>query len=131
MSEVILVEDFGVNAAKLATVVRGALIQERIRVISKRGVIHWLDVHAKPFYDEDGSQDGVTATLRLADDQVAAEDEAERARRLQAMADARYRLLMDNSVVPTSLTPSTAGSSWSIRRCDFFGYDADALLHKT
>ena len=130
--EVIPPEDFAASAAKLATVVQGVAVKERMRVISARGITHWLDVHAKPFYDEDGSQDGVTATLRLADDQVAAEEATERARRLQAMADARYRRLMDNSVVPTSLN-TVDGRFVLVNQamCDFFGYDADALLHKT
>ncbi|TXI39831.1 MAG: PAS domain S-box protein [Mycobacterium sp.] len=132
ISEVTLPEDYAVNAPKLAAVAAGGSVQERIRVVSARGVLHWLDVHAKPFYGQDGRQDGMTATLRLVDDQVAAEVAAAEAQRRQAYADARYRRLIDNSVVATSLN-TVDGRFVLVNQamCDFFGYDADTLLHKT
>lgn len=132
VGEVVLPEDFAANAEKLATLVEGGEIQERIRVISARGHIHWLDVHAKPFYDEDGRQDGVTAILRVVDDQVSAEEVAATAQRLQASADARYRRLINESVVPTSLN-TVDGRFVLVNQamCDFFGYDVDTLLQKT
>lgn len=132
LTDVVPPEDFAAKAEKLATVVSGGAIQERMRVISTRGVVHWLDVHAKPFYNEDGHQDGVAATLRLADDQVAAEKAAAEARQLQARADARYRRLIDQSVVPTSL--NTVDGRFVLANaamCEFFGYDAETLLGMT
>ncbi|MCB0924833.1 MAG: PAS domain S-box protein [Mycobacterium sp.] len=132
VGEVVLPEDFAANAEKLATVVEGGEIQERIRVVSVGGTIHWLDVHAKPFYDEDGRQDGVTAILRVVDDQVSAEEAAATAQRLQASADARYRRLINESVIPTSLN-TVDGRFVLVNQamCDFFGYDANTLLEKT
>ncbi|GEM_PF-750104 len=130
--EVTLPEDFAANAEKLAAVAAGGSVQERIRVISRRGIIHWLDVHAKPFYGQDGRQDGVTATLRLADAQVAAEAVAAEAQRRQASADARHRRLIAYSIVPTSLNTVDGRFVLANRAmCDFFGYDEQTLLTKT
>ena len=61
---------------------------DRVRVVSVDGVVHWLHLNAGPFYDEDGREDGVVASLRLADAEVAAEQALEAANELlRANAD--------------------------------------------
>ncbi len=110
----------------------GSEIKDRARVISLDGSTHWVHVYAKPFYNSDGRQDGVTASLRVVDDEVAAEQAAERARDLQALADLRYRRLMETSGVAMALA-TTDGRFEVINpsMCDFFGYDAETLRGKS
>lgn len=125
-------EDQPANRARMAAVVAGGTVKERVRLVSADGVTHWLDLHAKPFYDDDGRQDGVTASLRLIDDEVAAEQDAEEARRQQARADAIYRRSLESSAVGMCLA-DLEGNFTEVNSalCEFFGYDADRLRRKT
>jgi len=68
-------------------------------VIAADGAVHWFHMYAKPFYGADGHQDGALSTLRPIDDEVAAEQEAQEARRHQARAEARYRRSMDSAPI--------------------------------
>jgi sigma-B regulation protein RsbU (phosphoserine phosphatase) len=43
------------------------------------GVLHRVHLHSKPFYDADGKRDGIIASFRVIDDEVAAEERAQRA----------------------------------------------------
>lgn len=68
-------------------------------MIAADGAVHWFHMYAKPFYGADGHQDGALSTLRPIDDEVAAEQEAQEARRHQARAEARYRRSMDSAPI--------------------------------
>ena len=83
-------------------------------------------------YDDDGHQDGFTAALRVVDDEVAAQQEAEEARRLQARADALYRRSVDGAAVGMCLV-NREGNFVEVNAalCEFFGYDAVTLKSKT
>ena len=125
-------EDLAEHFALMATVVGGGTIRHRGRVIGVDGVAHWFDLRAKPFIDADGRPDGVTATLRLIDNEVAAEQKAEEARRLQARAEALYRRSVDSAAVGMCLA-DLEGTLFEVNEamCRFFGYDADSLRSKT
>ncbi len=130
--DVIPPEDQPLNRARMAAVVAGGTVKERVRLVSADGVTHWLDLHAKPFYDEQGRQDGVTASLRLIDDEVAAEQQVEEARRQQARADAIYRRSLESSAVGMCLSDLEGNfTEVNAALCEFFGYDADSLRRKT
>ena len=132
LREVIPPEDLAVSARRNATVLAGGVVKERARGITVDGVIHWVDVQAKPFYDSDGRQDGFVASLRVIDDEVAAQGEAEEARKLQARADERYRRSMDSAAVGMCLiAPDGRFVEVNDALCQLFGYDADTLIHKT
>ena len=45
----------------------------RRQVTGADGRTHWIHLHSKPFYDSDGRRDGVVASFRVIDDEVAAE----------------------------------------------------------
>ena len=65
-------------------------------------------------------------------EQIADRRESERARRLQAEADLRYRRLMENSAIGISLVrPDGTFELTNRALCDFFGYDAETLSSKT
>lgn len=125
-------EDLAEHFALMATVVGGGAIRHRGRVIGVDGVAHWFDLRAKPFIDAGGRPDGVTATLRLVDNEVAAEQAAEEARRLQARAEAIYRRSMEGAAIGMALIDA-AGHVIDVNEslCEFFGYDAEALKQKT
>ena len=104
----------------------------RGRIIGADGTTHWIDVHAQSFYGAEGRQDGYTAAFRVIDDEVRAVEEAEEARRQEAVAQARYRNLMDNAAVGMGvIEPDGHLEEVNQAACDFFGYDAAALKQMT
>jgi PAS domain S-box-containing protein len=62
---------------RLTSVVRGATHMGRTRVVGADGVPHWIHLHVKPFYEADGTPNGMVASFRLIDDEVAAETRAQ------------------------------------------------------
>lgn len=84
---------------RLKTVTEGGVVTQRVRLVGLDGVTRWFHMHAKPFHDAEGTRDGHTTTLRLIDDEVAAEQALEAARQEQAEADALYRRAIDNAAV--------------------------------
>jgi PAS domain S-box-containing protein len=129
LKELVPVQDVAALRARISTVVAGESVRERIQVLSAGGVKHWFDLYAKPFYDADGNPDGGLVTLRLVDDEVAAQKEAERAREQQAESDARYRRSMDTAAIGMCLTtPDGAFLEVNPAMCELFGYDAESLM---
>lgn len=129
----LLVDDYQpVLAEILRQTATGETVVRRLRLHGPGGVEHWVDFHAKLYTDSTGRIDGRTVSFRIIDDEVAAERALELARHEQAQADARYRKLMDSSVVPTSLN-TTDGSFAAVNQsmCDFFGYPEERLLVTT
>lgn len=125
-------EDRPAAAARLAKALAGEVVKEPLRITSVDGVIHWAHMHGTAFYDADGRQDGVTAVLRLIDDEVAAQREAEEARRQQALADARYQRVMDTAAIGMCLLAED-GTFLEVNPalCEILGYDAVTLTQKT
>ena len=124
-------EDGPVAAARLARALAGEVVKEPLRIISVDGVIHWAHMHGTAFYDAEGRQDGVTAVLRLIDDEVAAQRQAAEARRQQALADARYQRLMDTAAIGMCLLAQD-GTFLEVNPalCEMLGFDADTLTQK-
>lgn len=110
---------------------RGEPFTGRLQIARVDGSPHWVHVNAKQFYDGGGHQDGVTASIRLIDGEVEAEQKLEEARRTKARADERYRRLMDNSAIGMCLlTPDGRFDTVNPALCEFFGYDAEQLRQK-
>ena len=107
-------------------------VRDRVRAVSMDGIVHWLSVNSKPFREADGREDGVIASLRVIDDEVAAERAAEKARQKQARAEARYRRAMDGAAIGMCLIDRDGGFvEVNAALCELFGYSADALVQKT
>ncbi len=132
VSELLIPGDLAAHQARWKTLSGGGSVQQRVQVRSADGVTHWVHLHAKPFYDADGQQDGVTAAFRLIDAEVAAEHAAAEVRREKARADTLYRRSMDSSAVGMCLVaPDGAFVDVNPALCEYFGYDAATLKSKT
>lgn len=127
--DIVAPEDMPIIEQILDETAGGATSAHRLRVRNADGTLHWIEIHVKLFYDREGTPDGRTASFRVVDEEVAAERESEAARQLQAAADARYRRLIDSSIVATNLV-GLDGRFMLVNQamCDFVGYDADTLL---
>ena len=127
-TEIVVPEEGELITNSTEAVESGGVVQVRHRVQALDGTIHWVHVHAKPFYAPDGREDGITAALRVVDDEVAAEEAADVARRQQAAIDARYRRSIDNAAVGMCMvTPEGVLYDANIAMCRFFGFDADEI----
>lgn len=92
----------------------------------------WADVWAGTLRDSTGRLENFIAQIVDVTEQIADRRESERARRLQAEADLRYRRLMENSAIGISLVrPDGTFELTNRALCDFFGYDAETLSSKT
>ena len=104
----------------------------RVRTLDAQGGVHWSEVHAQPFYDSDGRQDGYISFIRLIDDKVALEQQRDAASADQQQADARYRRLTEKSPVATAI--SSLDGRFTLANpamCALLGYSADELLTMT
>lgn len=131
-TEIVPPEERELQVENTKVVNAGGVGQMRHRVQAMDGTIHWVHVHARPFYASDGREDGITAALRVIDDEVAAEKAAREARAGQARADALYRQSMDNAAVGMCLA-DLEGNFVEVNEslCEFFGYDAATLRQMT
>ncbi|MEI6253049.1 MAG: SpoIIE family protein phosphatase [Mycobacteriaceae bacterium] len=88
--------DFGLRGQRTdgrerwAEMVAGKSHIGRGQVRGPDGALHWIHLHSEPFHDADGKRDGLVASFRVIDDEVAVED---RAREEIARGDERNRKL--------------------------------------
>ena len=131
--DIIPPEDLPSYAARVETLRAGGTVKERVRITDADGVTHWAHMHAKPFHDFDGREDGVAAAFRLIDDlEAAALRDAEEARRQRAKADERYRRSMDNAAIGMGIiSPDGRFEVVNNALCQLFGFDAETLQTKT
>lgn len=132
LREFVLPEDVETHAERWKLVDAGQSVSQRVRIRSVHGDVHWFHVNLKPFHDAEGHHDGAVIGAHLVDDEVAAEQVAEEARRQQVLADERFRRAMDNANIGMCLMDSQVRPvEVNEALCRFLGYDADTLLHKT
>jgi len=132
LRDLIPAEDAATHEARMRAVAAGDSVRGRARLISADGTVHWVHLHARPFRDEYGHQNGVVAAFRPIDDEVAAEQVAEEARRQQARADQRYRRSVQNAAIGMCLVaPDGRLVEVNDALCAMFGYDADTLRQMT
>lgn len=130
--ELISPEDVQAHADRWKNVSAGAVISERVRMRSVDGLMHWFRINVKPFLDAEGHRDGAVIAAHLVDEEVAAEQAVEEARRLQGQADKRFRRAMESGAVGMCLMNSEGRvEEVNHEMCRFLGYDVDALRQKT
>jgi PAS domain S-box-containing protein len=130
--EIIPPEDIAELGERLAMLAEGRTVQRRVRVIDADGAEHWVHVHASPFFDSQGRRDGFTGSIRVVDDEVAAEREVEQAQRDRARSDELLRRATDNAAIGMCLiSPEGGFIEVNDALCRFFGYDAENLKKKT
>jgi diguanylate cyclase (GGDEF)-like protein len=107
----------GLEAA-LQRVAEGESVIQRFRVLSVDAGYRWVDGHAKPYVDADGNTDGLIAALRLADDQVEAEQRLERLARYDILTGLANRAETMARLEAALGQPRPAGIYIGILFCD-------------
>lgn len=109
----------------------GEAIVGRARLLHE-GAERWVHFFLKPFHGADGARDGLVATFRAIDDEVAMERQIEEARRLRAEADARWHRMMQNAAVGMCVADLSGRLDVANQAmCDFLGYDETTLRQLT
>ncbi len=130
--ELVLPEDAEAHIDRWKKVGTGGTISQRVRMRSVDGALHWFHVNIKTFHDADGNPDGAVIATHLVDEEVAAEQAVEEARRQQVKADERFRRAMDSAAVGICLMDSEGRvEEVNHEMCRFLGYDTDSLRQKT
>lgn len=129
LSDFVGPEDLASARRQAATV--GEAFVGRARVLPDDAP-HWIHFFLKPFYDAEGTRDGMVVTFRVIDEEVDIECQVDESRRLQAEADARWHRMMDNAAVGMCLADLTGRFDVvNHAMCEFFGYDEDTLRQMT
>ena len=82
--------EFAAARERLDKVIASGADIGRALIRGADGAEHYIHLHSNPFYDADGNRDGVVASFRVIDDEVAAE---ERAQGLLSQRDTQNRSL--------------------------------------
>jgi diguanylate cyclase (GGDEF)-like protein/PAS domain S-box-containing protein len=78
LDEFIHVDDMALLLETRTAIHSGATIVERFRCRGKGADYHWIEMHARPYLDEDGEPDGAAVSFRTVDAEVRTESELER-----------------------------------------------------
>lgn len=73
LADLVHPQDLDAYRSALRAVERGERVIHRCRLRSREGRWHWIQAHAGPYLDQQGRLDGQVASIRVIDDQVAAE----------------------------------------------------------
>ncbi len=115
-------EDRQAAPGRLARVMAGESVRDRLRVISVDGVTHWADTRGKPFYNAAGRPDGFIVSLHLVDDEVAAQQALE-------SAQALLRASADSMLDPQVLFEVLRDGSGRVVDCVFRGVNRAACSY--
>ncbi len=96
----------------------GERLQVRGRVRASSGRYHWVSVNVAPYSDADGRPTGQILSFRLADDDVAREEELERLARLDALTGLLNRESARTHMESLSLDRREHGDRLAVLFCD-------------
>ena len=118
LADILHPEDMPTYEAVLAAVETGQTIVQRGRLRAHDGGYHWLEVHAKVFLDAAGHPDGLVASMRIVDAEVAAERELERLARFDTLTGAMNRAAALTRLAAATAQPRRPGSENGVLFCD-------------
>lgn len=120
------------HADRMRRLAANGIIQERSRVRTVDGRLHWVQLTLKQLAGDESHHDGYSASFRVIDDEVAAEQLAEESRNRELEAETRLRLSMENAAVGMCITtPEGHFTDVNDAMCRFFGYEVDDLKQMT
>ncbi|WP_407342802.1 diguanylate cyclase domain-containing protein [Pengzhenrongella phosphoraccumulans] len=104
-----------------AALYRGEIELFRVRVRAKDGRFHWVQVHSKP-YIKDGAPDGIVASFRNIDAEVAAEDDLEVRARSDELTGLLNRREVLERVAALTRHPRRSGEEAAVLFGDIDGF---------
>jgi len=83
---------------------------------------HWVQVHTRRFFDQDGTQNGIVASLRIIDAEVAGEAELETRARFDQLTGLLNRQQVLEQVAAVISHPRRTGVEAAVLFCDIDGF---------
>lgn len=111
-------DDLDTVATALQRIASGESVLQRFRVRSIHGGDRWVDGHAKPYVDAEGTTDGLIAALRIVDDRVEAEQQLERLARFDTLTGLANRAEAIGRLESALEHPPAFGTQLGILFCD-------------
>lgn len=111
-------DDTPVYAQSLGVIDEGETVVRRVRIRAHDGTYHWIEAHAKAFFDADGHADGHVSALRIVDTEVAVERELVRLARFDALTGVMNRAEAIARLKAASVHPRTPGAQNGALFCD-------------
>ena len=96
----------------------GRHVRARKIVRAKDGTRHWIETHASPYFDSGGKVDGLVATSRIVDAQVAAEQLLEHRARTDELTELLTRKEALNRIEILGAKTRRSGSELAVLFCD-------------
>ena len=96
----------------------GRHVRARKIVRAKDGTRHWIETHASPYLDAAGRVDGLVATSRIVDAQVAAEQQLEHRARTDELTELLNRKEVLNRIETLGEQSRRAGQELAVLFCD-------------
>ncbi len=90
----------------------------RFRVLTADGNYRWIEGHAKPYIDADGSLDGIIASMRVIDGQVEAQRQLERLARYDTLTGLENRAVAIGRLEAALKNPRSPGPELGVLFCD-------------
>lgn len=104
--------------AAVQAIDRGERVVARSRVRASDGSWHWVQVHAGPYRDQQGQPAGLVASLRLIDEQIAAERKLERQARTDDLTGLLNRREVLEQIDRLAAPEQRSGQSTALLFCD-------------
>lgn len=102
----------------------GQQVRTRKIVKSKDGSLHWIEAHASSYLGTNGRPDGFTATARVVDDQVSAEQQLEHRARTDGLTELLNRKEVLSRIEALSEHSRRKGHELAILFCDLDRFKA-------
>ena len=108
----------------LAAVVQGEHRVFRIRGVSPQGEQHWVEAHARPYVDADGTATGITATFRVIDDLIKVEAELDHRARFDELTGLLSRSEVLRRIADATTHTPRVGARTAVLFCDIDHFKA-------
>jgi len=96
----------------------GDPVRARKIIRAKDGSRHWIETHASPYLETDGRPDGFVATIRIIDDQVAAEQQLEHRARTDELTELLNRQEILSRIETLGIQSRRTGHELAVLFCD-------------
>ncbi len=124
LMQIVHPDDVGLVDPMVERLNRGEFVAVRLRLMTPSGGYHWVDVHAQRFTTAAGVVDGISASVRVVDREVAAEADLSRRANHDELTGLVNRGVAINHVASTLAHEPRTGGLTALLFCDIDDFKA-------
>jgi diguanylate cyclase (GGDEF)-like protein/PAS domain S-box-containing protein len=118
VAEGVHADDLRTLADAVGQIEAGRSVVRRGRVRSLGGGFRWIEAHAGPFLDEGGRPDGVVASFRVIDDEVAVEEQLQQQATIDSLTGLLNRAEISTRLASMLVHAPRSGDRIAVAFCD-------------